>query len=107
MFKKLFAIFIILGLLSFTSDKKLYQNSAFQNSVTAYFIKNITNNQIIDKHNEELFLTPASTQKIITTSLALDILGKDYEFYSYVALNGNIQNQILQGDLIISHNYNP
>ena len=107
MFKKLFAIFIILGLLSFTSDKKLYQNSAFQNSVTAYFIKNITNNQIIDKHNEELFLTPASTQKIITTSLALDILGKDYEFYSYVALNGNIQNQILQGDLIISPNINP
>jgi D-alanyl-D-alanine carboxypeptidase/D-alanyl-D-alanine-endopeptidase (penicillin-binding protein 4) len=107
MFKKLFAIFIILGLLSFTSDKKLYQNSAFQHSVTAYFIKNITNNQIIDKHNEELFLTPASTQKIITTSLALDILGKDYEFYSFLALNGNIQNQILQGDLIIAPNFNP
>lgn len=107
MLKKLFLPIIALVLISFTGDKKLYQHAAFQNSVFAYYVKNLSTNTIIDQHNENLYLTPASTQKIITTSLALEILGKNHEFFSYITLSGNIQNQTLEGNLIFAPNFNP
>lgn len=53
-------------------------------------------------HNPELSLSPASVQKLITTSAALEILGSDYLFKTVLAYTGEIQeNGLLDGSVVI------
>lgn len=46
-------------------------------------------------------LVPASTQKIITTAAALELLGPDYRFKTELCYLGEIKNDTLWGDVIV------
>lgn len=52
-------------------------------------------------HNPGLSLIPASTQKLITTGLALEMLGENRLFTTRLIAQGKIENGTLYGDLII------
>ncbi len=54
-------------------------------------------------------LTPASIQKLITTSAALELLGPDYCFETTLSYTGSInqQNKTLKGDLILKGGCDP
>ena len=51
--------------------------------------------------------TPASITKIITTATALELLGGDFQFSTYIETNGEIRNGVLDGDLIIRGGADP
>lgn len=51
--------------------------------------------------NPELACIPASTQKLITTAAAMDILGPDHQFTTQLVATGEVDKGILQGDLYI------
>lgn len=46
-------------------------------------------------------LAPASNVKLITTAAALQTLGPDYRFDTYLMTNGDVENGVLHGDLIL------
>jgi len=51
--------------------------------------------------NADMYFTPASNMKLLTTALALDKLGPDYRFRTTVETHGAIAQGILSGDLIL------
>lgn len=52
-------------------------------------------------HQADALRTPASTQKLVTTLIALDSLGQDYHWYTYVYQKGVVVGGVLYGDIII------
>lgn len=49
----------------------------------------------------ERVLCPASVTKLFTTAIALDVLGPDYSFVTDLYLRGKVEQNILNGDLIV------
>ena len=49
--------------------------------------------------NAEMSLAPASNLKLFTSSAALDILGEDHQFETFLYYDGEINNGILTGDV--------
>ena len=64
---------------------------------------------------EKLFLTgihrsalaPASTQKIITSAIAYELLGKDFRYTTYIGYDIGIDDQELLGNLYIEGSGDP
>jgi D-alanyl-D-alanine carboxypeptidase/D-alanyl-D-alanine-endopeptidase (penicillin-binding protein 4) len=52
-------------------------------------------------------MVPASTQKLLTSAIAADRLGWDYQFTTRLLANGSIENGILDGDLVVVSNGDP
>lgn len=51
--------------------------------------------------NPELAAIPASTQKLLTTAMAMDVLGPDHRFTTRLMATGEIVGGVLQGDLYL------
>lgn len=51
--------------------------------------------------NPDLAAIPASTQKLLTTAVAMDVLGPDHLFTTQLVMTGELENGILQGDLYL------
>jgi serine-type D-Ala-D-Ala carboxypeptidase/endopeptidase (penicillin-binding protein 4) len=59
-----------------------------------------TGNVVFDK-NSQVGLAPASTQKIITSATAFELLGKDYRYKTELGYDGKIQNEVLNGNVYV------
>lgn len=73
-------------------------------SLTVY---DLDESKYILEHNSEKVLPAASTQKIVSTSIAIKSLGGDHQFESYLGYTGEIKGDILKGDIYIFPNHNP
>lgn len=71
-----------------------------QHASLGIFAVNLAGDTLIT-HNSRHYFTPASNLKLITTGLAIRVLGSDYQFPTTLAYSGSIQNGILNGDLYI------
>ena len=56
---------------------------------------------IIFQKNGEIGLAPASTQKIITSAAAFEILGSDFRYETNLGYPGNVSAGVLNGDMYI------
>jgi len=72
-----------------------------KNRYIGYMLYDLSEKKVIESFNSRKTFIPASTQKVITTIGALDILGKNYKFKTILAKTGFIRDGILHGDLII------
>ena len=81
--------------------------SVFDGASISYKVVDLKNKQVIKELNPNLLLAPASTQKIITTSFAIDHLGEDFKFYSTIGIVGAVNNGVLEGDIVFKPNSNP
>lgn len=61
----------------------------------------------IISHEPDTLRTPASTQKLITTAIALDMLGKDHHWFTHVYHTGVVARGVLYGDVIIKGQGDP
>lgn len=60
------------------------------------------------RHNDEMFFTPASTNKLFTTAVALATLGPEYRFRTTLYLDGRIQeNGEFAGNIIVRGSGDP
>ncbi|GAO30328.1 D-alanyl-D-alanine carboxypeptidase [Geofilum rubicundum JCM 15548] len=64
-------------------------------------VESLISGEIIDRKNADLLMTPASTLKVASTALALEVLGGDYTFTTGFYIDGVIENGTLKGDLLI------
>ena len=79
----------------------LLEQKATQGANIGIYIKNLTTGDIYADYRSEALLVPASTMKILTTATALELLGSDFRFETYLQTNGKIENGILHGNLYI------
>jgi len=80
-----------------------YARSAFW----GIYIQDVDSGRILYRLNEDKTLLPASNQKLLTTATALDVLGSAYRYQTTLYLNGEIEEGVLRGDLIIEGSGDP
>ncbi|MBE2280297.1 MAG: D-alanyl-D-alanine carboxypeptidase/D-alanyl-D-alanine-endopeptidase [Ignavibacteriaceae bacterium] len=78
-----------------------FDDPAFNSSNWGVLIQSLRTGEVLYKRNETKLFIPASNQKLLTTSAALEILGPSYQFRTIVATDGEIDGSILNGNLMI------
>ena len=78
-----------------------------QHATISYEVIDLKSGEVVASQNPELCATPASVTKLITTSTALELLGGDFQFSTYIETNGSIEAGVLNGDLIIRGGADP
>ncbi len=92
---------LLMGITTFNHD------SVLKNASFAYLIYDATSDSILAERNPDLSLVPASTIKLFTTAAALEILGPGAHFGTRLLYDGEIENSILKGNLIIKGGGDP
>lgn len=86
-------------------EKRLqdFENSSFlKHAIIGFELVDIQNDSIIAAVNNYKALSPASVLKIVTTASALELLGDDFRFQTFLCFSGKVDNrQILHGNLYI------
>ena len=97
MVRKIF-IYKAIILLLFLITPKAFANSidviinaekSFSPAIISISVKDKNTGEIIYQKNPKILVHPASTLKIVTSSAALNYLGKDYNFKTALYRNGN------------------
>jgi len=83
--------------------KQFVQYQGFKPAVCGFYAVDINSGEVLSSHNIDKSFRPASTQKLVTTAAALEVLHPDYRFTTYLAYTGKIIDSInyLKGNLII------
>ncbi len=71
-----------------------------KHAIVSMYVTDTDGNKIFAL-NEQYGLAPASTQKIFTAIAAFSILGNDFTYKTEIGYNGSIENNVLNGDIII------
>ncbi len=69
-------------------------------TISAYAI-NCKNGEVVFNENGEKSLLPASCLKVVTTGAALHLLGPNYRFQTDLEMEGEIQEGVLKGNVIL------
>lgn len=80
--------------------KTFAQDSQLRNGVASLYVINAKTGQVVFKENELIGLTPASTQKIITSVSAYELLGKNFRYqtqFGYLKNNNSVSILISPG----------
>lgn len=81
---------------------------ALRHASWGFMVMDVTGDRVIASHNSDLLLVPASTQKLITTTTALMIMGLDYQYETTLEHDGHIDgNGVLHGNLYIRGSGDP
>lgn len=87
-----------------------WKNDAeLKNSTYSYCILDAFTGKTLNEYNSHIFVIPASTLKIVTTSAALGILGRNFRYETKIYFNGNFDKAsgILNGNIIIKGSGDP
>lgn len=76
-------------------------------SSLSVIVQEIASSQPIINHNTDIPLNPASVMKLVTTYAGLEILGPDYRWKTDFYLDGQLQNGVLHGNLIVKGHGDP
>ena len=111
-FRMLKKICFFLGLSATTStfanvDLNNYLDKLPEGANLAFIAKNINQNKIVADYQGQTFMLPASTQKVFTALAAKLALGDSFQFQTALLTNGKVQNDQLNGDLIVRFTGDP
>ena len=86
---------------------RLLKDPDLKHATVSLLVKDLKSGKVITKTNVETGLAPASTQKVITASTALALLGKNFKFPTKVGYRGVLHGGKLIGDIIIRGSGDP
>jgi len=88
--------------------QEFVSDSNFYTAGIGIVISEVESGKILAQNQVHLGLIPASTQKLITTATALDLLGVNYQFTTNILTDGSITKQgVLNGNIIIKGSGDP
>lgn len=98
-----------------TSDKKISnayesfsKNEKLKNGISSLTVLNGKTGETIYSSNASIGLPTASTQKVITSITALDILGADFTFKTTLSYAGQLDTAgVLTGDIVVTGTGDP
>jgi len=85
----------------------IQKDEQFKHALISIYVVDSKTGNIIFDNNAQLGMAPASSQKVITSVSAFELLGKDYRYKTALGYDGSIVGKKLQGDLIISGSGDP
>ncbi len=81
--------------------QRLIVDSQFKHSIVALYIVDSKTGKVIFSRNANAGLAPASCQKVITSTTAFELLGKDFTYQTKLGYTGKIEKGLLNGDIEI------
>jgi D-alanyl-D-alanine carboxypeptidase/D-alanyl-D-alanine-endopeptidase (penicillin-binding protein 4) len=81
--------------------EQMIENSEFANARWGIFVVSLRDGRVLVAKEAQKLFNPASTQKILTSIVALDKLGADFRWETRIFSKSRIENGILNGDLIL------
>lgn len=80
---------------------------ALKNGIQAVVVQSLKTGQVLYERNGDTLMIPASNFKLLVSATTLELLGPDFKFQTEVFANGQVQNGVLDGDLIIKGGGDP
>ncbi|NCB08944.1 MAG: D-alanyl-D-alanine carboxypeptidase/D-alanyl-D-alanine-endopeptidase, partial [Bacteroidia bacterium] len=84
-----------------TMPDQLLSKPEYNQAMVGIYITDVETGKSLFQYNPEKFMIPASTLKIVTSAAALEMLGKDYRFKTWLGYSGTVHKQVLTGNLVI------
>ncbi len=72
-----------------------------QNANVSLQICNLRTGEIMAEYRPKNVIPPASTMKLITSASAMELLGPDFRFSTYIETDGTIQDGVLKGNVYV------
>ncbi len=82
-------------------------DSQLKHAISSLYVIDAATGQVVFDKNSQVGLAPASTQKIITSVTAFELLGKDYRYKTELGYIGKLKNDSLDGVLFIKASGDP
>jgi D-alanyl-D-alanine carboxypeptidase/D-alanyl-D-alanine-endopeptidase (penicillin-binding protein 4) len=73
----------------------------FKTANISISVDDLKSSKKIYSYRSEKLTVPASTMKVITTATALEMLGPDFRYKTKLAIQGEVENGVLNGNIII------
>ncbi|HEO8419090.1 D-alanyl-D-alanine carboxypeptidase/D-alanyl-D-alanine endopeptidase [Niallia sp. FSL W8-0635] len=90
--------------LSTAIESLLSTEPELKGSLAGISIRDRESGTILFEHMSDLRLTPASNMKLLTSAVALKVLGEDYQFITEIYGDGRVEDGHLKGNLYIKGN---
>jgi D-alanyl-D-alanine carboxypeptidase/D-alanyl-D-alanine-endopeptidase (penicillin-binding protein 4) len=85
----------------------LEKDDQFKHAIISMYVVDGKTGNIVYEKNAQTGMAPASCQKVITSTTAFELLGKDYTYKTFIGCEGKIKDNNLNGDLIFTGNGDP
>lgn len=72
-----------------------------EGAISGISVRNTSDSSLLYEHQADIRLTPASNMKLLTSAIALDILGETHTFPTDIWIDGSIQKKTLHGNLYL------
>jgi serine-type D-Ala-D-Ala carboxypeptidase/endopeptidase (penicillin-binding protein 4) len=76
-------------------------DSYFKNAAFGFKAVDLSNDSVIASYSSNTVLSPASTTKLFSTAMALELLGKDFRPLTRIYIDGKLKDSIVQGNIWI------
>ncbi len=86
---------------STSAIQQLTENPITLNANISVLVRDLNTGKILAEHRAANVIPPASTMKLITSTSALEMLGADFRFSTYLETDGTIVDGTLNGNLYI------
>jgi len=83
------------------------KDSQLKHAISSLYVIDAKTGQVVFNKNSQIGLAPASTQKIITSVTAFELLGKDYRYKTQFGYVGNVRDKALQGNFYLKPSGDP
>ena len=87
--------------------RSLFEHDIFKSSDVGIHIVNLRTNEEVFGYQADKGMVPASVMKAITSAAALRVLGSSFRFETLVFIDGEVKNNVLNGDLYIKGGGDP
>jgi D-alanyl-D-alanine carboxypeptidase, serine-type, PBP4 family len=81
--------------------------SYMKGSSVSFMVKDIESGSVIHSYDAEREVIPASVMKLVTTAVALEVLGENFRFETAIMYDGQILGNTLHGNLYIRGSGDP
>jgi len=81
--------------------KAILHNSCLKNGSAGIKVFSLTKGDVVFQKNSSQFFIPASNIKLLTTAVALKVLGGEYQFLTTVSTDGEIKKGVLNGNIYL------
>ncbi len=82
-------------------------DSQLRHAISSLYVIDAKTGDVVFDKNAQVGLAPASTQKIITSVTAFELLGSGYGYKTFLYTDGQIKNDTLKGNFIIKSSGDP
>lgn len=81
--------------------QRLSTDQQFKHAILSLYVVDGKTGKVIFDKNSGVGLAPASCQKVVTSASAFELLGKDFQFKTYIGYEQQINKTILEGNLYV------